>query len=401
VSVTQQELPTLPDPTDRPTDGPTTDHRRADPTTGLSHRIAPNWFAAVMGTGIIANAVLTLPFGVGTAPVTRDFAIGVWLLAGALLLTFGAATLGQWIHHRDHARSHHAHPITAHFYGAPPMAMLTVGAATLLVGGDLIGERAALLIAWALWLVGTATGLISAFAIPYRHFTGGLGPQSRRPDAAFGGWLMSVVPPMVSASTGAALLPHIPAGQPRLTMLLALYAMFGLTLIASILLIGMLWGRLVRHGLPPAKLVPTLWIVLGPLGQSVTAANVVGRQAQFAIADPYATALRALGVVYGVPVLGFALLWAAIAMALTVRTARAPLGLAFAPTWWAFTFPVGTCVTGAAALAVGTDADVLRWLSLVLFIGLLSGWLVAAWGSLTTLRPERTAPGPVAATYSI
>jgi hypothetical protein len=33
---------------------------------------------------------------------------------------------------------------------------------------------------------------------------------------------------------------------------------------------------LVRYPAGPAALVPTLWIVLGPLGQSITAANLLG-----------------------------------------------------------------------------------------------------------------------------
>jgi hypothetical protein len=46
---------------------------------------------------------------------------------------------------------------------------------------------------------------------------------------AFGGWLMPVVPPMVSAANGALLIPHVApsafGGQGRLTLLLACYAM--------------------------------------------------------------------------------------------------------------------------------------------------------------------------------
>jgi C4-dicarboxylate transporter/malic acid transport protein len=369
----------------------------APPRSGLVASVAPNWFAAVMGTGILATAAVALPASSGM----RDFAVGAWLLASTLLVLFTAATAAQWVRYRDHARSHHRNPVTAHFYGAPPMAVLTVGAGTLLVGGDLIGPNAAVAIAWTLWPIGTVLGLASAFAVPYRHFTGGLGEASRRPDAAFGGWLMAVVPPMVSASTGAALLPHTPAGQPRLTLLLALYGMFGISLLASLVLITQLWTRLVQHGPPPARLVPTLWIVLGPLGQSVTAANAIGRQASTAIADPYATALRAFGLVYGLPVLGFALLWAALALALTVRQARSAEGLPFAPTWWAFTFPVGTCVTGAAGLHTVSGADAMGWLAAVLFVGLLTGWLIAATGSMTSLRVSNRRPAAPTWAYTI
>ncbi|WP_285599418.1 TDT family transporter [Kineosporia sp. NBRC 101731] len=369
---------------------------RPRPTENLTlvEAIAPNWFAAVMGTGIIATAAVALPRGLSTTPGVRDFAVGAWLLATTMLVLMTGAFAAQWISHRDRARSHHRHPVVAHFYGAPPMALLTVGAGTLLVGEDVIGAHAAVTVAWTLWLIGTALGLASALAVPYWHITGALGDDSRRPDAAFGGWLMPVVPPMVSAATGAALLPHVPAGQPRLTLLLTLYGLFGISLIASGLVVTQLWGRLLRHGLPPAKLVPTLWIVLGPLGQSVTAANAVGRRADLAVTDPLATALRTLGAVYGLPVLGFALLWAVLSLTLTLRTARTAPGLPFAPTWWAFTFPVGTCVTGAAGLASATGAQALEWLAVALFTGLLTGWIVAAAGSLNAWRTARHPVAP-------
>jgi tellurite resistance protein TehA-like permease len=135
------------------------------------------------------------------------------------------------------------------------------------------------------------------------------------PDAAFGGWLMPVVPPMVSAATGALLVPHLPAGQFRLTMLLACYAMFGLSSIASLMVITQLWRRLIRYSVGPAAMMPTLW--------------------------------------------GFAALWAGLATALTLRAGRhqLPFGL----TWWSFTFPVGTCVTGTSGLALHTGADAFLW----------------------------------------
>jgi tellurite resistance protein TehA-like permease len=201
------------------------------------------------------------------------------------------------------------------------------------------------------------------------------------PDAAFGGWLMPLVPPMVSASTGALLIPHLPAGQLRLTMLLACYAMFGLSLIASVVVITQLWQRLVRYSIGPAVMVPTLWIVLGPLGQSITAANLLGGVAPLALPPPYSTAFSAFGVVFGVPVWGFAALWAGLATALTVRAARDRLP--FSLTWWSFTFPLGTFITGTSDLALHTGADALRWAALALYIALVAAWAVV---SVRTVR---------------
>ena len=65
-----------------------------------------------------------------------------------------------------------------------------------------------------------------------------------------------------------------------------------------------------------------------------------------------------------------------MAAAITVRAARQRLP--FALTWWSFTFPVGTVVTGTIALAARTDAAALRVASVVLYGLLLAAWLVVA-----------------------
>lgn len=327
--------------------------------------MTPNWFASVMGTGIVAVAAASLPW---QPPGLHEGAVVVWALGAVLLVVLFAATAGHWITHRATARTHHLNPVMSHFYGAPPMAMLTVGAGTLLVGKDVIGLPAAVTIDWVLWLAGTLTGLAAAAVVPYLQFA------RHRVDAGrpFGGWLMPVVPPMVSASTGALLVPHTPAGQLRLTLLLSCYAMFEVALIASVVVITLVWRRLVVHGIGDAAMVPTLWIVLGPLGQSITAVNLLGGVADQALPAPYAKALQAFGVGYGVPMWGFALLWAGVATAITLRTAREHLP--FSLTWWSFTFPVGTVVTGTTGLALHTGAALFNGAAVVFYVVLLAAW---------------------------
>ena len=322
-----------------------------------------------MGTGIVAVAAASLP---EQFPGLRSAATVVWGLAAALLAAITGATGVHWWRYRETARGHARDPVMAMFYGAPPMAILTVGAGLLLLGRSVVGPTVAVDADWALWLAGTALGLASAATLPYLMFT----RDRLRPGAAFGGWLMPVVPPMVSASTGALLLPYAPAGQVRLALLLACYAMFGISLVASLVVITLIWGQLVRHGTGPARLVPTLWIVLGPLGQSVTAANLLGAVARDAIPAPYATALRVFGVLYGIPVWGFAVLWAAIAAAITLRTARRHLP--FSLTWWSFTFPVGTCVTATTTLALATGSVALRVAAAAWYAALVAAWLIVA-----------------------
>jgi C4-dicarboxylate transporter/malic acid transport protein len=331
--------------------------------------LGPNWYASIMGTGIVANAAILLPVH---ALALRSFALGVWVLAATLLIALTLATAAHWVLHPEIARGHHRDPAMAPFYGAPPMALLTVGAGALLVGRHLIGLPAAITLDEILWTLGTITGLASTIAIPYVAFT----RMKLDREHTLGTWLMPIVPPMVSAATGAALIAHLPAGQDRLDMLLCCYAMFGISLLASLITITLLSGRLAYNGVGPARTVPTLWIVLGPLGQSITAIALLANAAPSVIPQPYATAMRTTATLYGVPVWGFAIIWLLLAAAVTLRTARRHLP--FSLTWWSFTFPVGTLVTGTSELALHTHANFLTWTSVALYALLIGAWITAA-----------------------
>ena len=336
---------------------------------GLAPEFGPNWFATVMGTGIVAVAGAELPVHL---PGLRVFATAVWILASLLLIGLVTTWAVHWARHLDQARGYAATPVMAQFWGAPPQALTTVGAGTLLLGHGLLGS-AAVDVDWVLWTTGTVLGLVITCWIPYlmmtRHEIGA--------DAAFGGWLMPVAPPMVSAATGALLIPYAPAGQARLTLLLACYAMFGISLLATLIIVPQIWARLVQHKVGAALMVPTLWIVLGPLGQSVTATSNLAKVAGHVLPAPYGVGAAVAALLYGVPVWGFAMLWLVLAVALTIRTARTAGGrLPFALTWWSFIFPVGTCVTATIALAGRSHDTVLRDVSLVLYGLLVLAWLV-------------------------
>ena len=97
---------------------------------------------------------------------------------------------------------------------------------------------------------------------------------------------------------------------------------------------------------------------------------------------------------------GFMLLWMSLALLLTVRAHRREMG--FALTWWSFTFPVGTCVTGTSQLALHTDLGLFRWSAVILFVVLLAAWVLVlnrtARGSFrgTLLTPPLVSPHPAA-----
>ncbi|MGW7608146.1 TDT family transporter [Streptomyces sp. NPDC054766] len=331
--------------------------------------LGPNWYASVMGTAIVATAGAGLP---GNVPGLRTACAVVWALSLTLLVSLLVARALHWTHHRDQARAHLLDPAMAPFYGCLSMALLAVGGGTLLVGRDWIGMQAAVAVDTVLFVAGTLIGLAAAVTVPYlmvvRHRI--------EPGQASPVWLLPIVAPMVSAALGPLLVPHLSAGQPRETLLFACVAMFGISLLATFVMLPMIFARLVTAGPLPLALTPTLFLVLGPLGQSTTAVGKFADAAPGVVPAPYDQGFALLAVLYGVPVLGFALLWLALAVAMVVRARRQ--GMGFAMTWWAFTFPVGTCVTGAEGLARHTGLVAFDALAVALYALLVTAWSVAA-----------------------
>ncbi|MGW1955154.1 TDT family transporter [Streptomyces sp. NPDC001920] len=356
--------------------------------TAVRH-LGPHWYASVMGTAAVATAGAALPAPV---PGLRTACAAVWALSLAFLAALLGARALHWAHHRDQARAHLLDPATAPFYGCLSMALTAVGGGALTVGRDWLGTGAAVALDAVLFTAGTVVGLAAAVAVPYlmavRHRV--------EPSQATPVWLLPLVAPMVSAALGPLLVPHLPPGQARETLLLACVTMFGLSLAGTLLMLPLVFARLITGGPLPLALTPSLFLVLGPLGQSTTAVGAFADAAAGVVPAPYSDGFGVLAVLYGVPVMGFALLWFAFAGA-HVRRARRH-GMGFAMTWWAFTFPVGTCVTGAAALARHTGLLVYDWLAIGLY-----GVLVAAWAAASVhtargllsgvlLAAPRTAP---------
>lgn len=355
-----------------------------------------------MGTGIVANAAMLLPLDL---PGLHALALAAWVAAVLLLARLAALAVEQRRRdrrdRRDAATGLDAVAVarvaalprrslaTMPFWGAPPMALTTVAAGTLLVGRDLVGERAALLAAVVLWSVGTLGGLVAALAVPRWLLT----HPDRRLDHVFATWLLPVVPPMVSATGGAALIAHAPDGSLRTALLLACWALlaFGVVAVAATGLL--LRRRLLVHGTGPVHMLPTLFIALGPLGQSVTAACLLAAVAPDVVGGSLARGMELLALVWGIPVFLLAMAWLAVAATLTVRAAAGP-GLPFAATWWSFIFPLGTCVTGGSALSLRLGAAPLAWVAGGLFVLLLAAWVTVAAATARHAYGRRATPLP-------
>ncbi|MDH6580401.1 C4-dicarboxylate ABC transporter [Kitasatospora sp. MAP5-34] len=331
-------------------------------------RLGPNWYAAVMGTAIVANGAAALPVRL---PGLIGFAELVWALAAAALVLLIAGRAVHLTRHRATARTQLLDdPATAVFYGCPPMALLAVGFGTLAVGSRVIGTGPAVAIDLVLWGTGALYAVAVAAGIPYlmisRHR---VSPLEANPT-----WLLPVVAPVVAGALGPALIPHLP-GQWQAAMLYGCCLLLGAGMLATLVLLPVVLTGLLHSKLPALVLTPSLFLVLGPLGQSTTAVNQLADATKSVLPGAAGAALAA-AVLYGLAAMGFALLWLLVAGAANLRALRAEMP--FAMTWWAFTFPVGTMVTGSAGLARHTGFGGFTALAVALFALLLATWATAA-----------------------
>ncbi|MFJ2862728.1 TDT family transporter [Kitasatospora sp. NPDC087314] len=343
-------------------------------------QLGPNWYAAVMGTAILGNGAAVLPVRL---PGLTGFGVVMWALGLAALLVLGAARLVHLTRHREAARTQLLdNPATAVFYGCPPMALLSVGLGTLLLGSRVIGTGPAVAVDAVLWGVGTLYALAVAGGIPYLMIT-------RHPVSALEAnptWLLPVVAPLVASATGPALIPHLPAGPAQQAMLYGCWALFGVGLLATLVLLPVVFTGLFHSKLPTLVLTPSLFLVLGPLGQSVTAVHQLADAAR-PVLPALAPTMLPFAELYGVAVIGVAMLWLAVALTANLRARRA--GMPFAMTWWAYTFPIGTCVTGASALARHTGFGGFTALAAGLYLLLAVAWVLAAGGTAAGLARGR------------
>ncbi len=347
--------------------------------------VSPSWFTSVMGTGILALAATLSPIAL---PGLRGVGVALWLADTALLAALLLLWAMQALRHPHRIAASLHDPAVAQTWGAPPMACFTIATGFLVIGAPLFGTARCLPYAEALWLLGVAGSLFSILSMPYLMFT----RHEVSTETTYGSWLLPVVPPIVASVPGALLASRWPVAL-RADMLALTYALWGMGIILSGIIIVLFYARLAYHKVPAGALVTTLWLVVGPLGQSIAGINALGTAAS-AVWPTLGPALGAAGIIYGLPVWGFGLYWLTLAILMTVRTARRHLP--FTLGWWAFTFPVGVLTTGTYALYARTHASLFAAAGLLLLALLATMWaLVAAHTVRHSLRHVAvTAPSP-------
>ena len=328
----------------------------------------PQWFGSVMGTGILSNLTQTLA---GDTAAGRGIALVLLVIAWALMVGLAVGFAARVARRPSVFHDTRRTIGVLVTWGMVAMGVLSVGSATAAVvpahWPDLSGA------AWAvdavLWCCGTALGVTTSVGFALRLISRDLGAPTTT-------WGLPLVPPMVSSTTGAALVPHVGGAVGRVCLLMASVGCFLLALTLGVIVFIVAYHHhwFVRRLAIDAS--ASSWIPLGIVGQSTAAAQVVAAQAKTMALPDYQTAIQSVADWYGyaMAIIGAPLIaWAA---AMTARGLRR--SMAFAPGWWALTFPVGTLCLGSHFLHVGTGADFWGWAAFGFLALLAAHWCLCA-----------------------
>lgn len=344
-------------------------HQLARPLEVI-RQFTPNWFAATMGTGVLALALRQLEI-----PALHGAAEGLWWLTIGLFILFCVLYGARWLLFFDEARRIFAHSTVSMFFGTIPMGLATILNGALVFGLERWGDG---VLPWveALWWVDVALALLCGVAIPYLMFT----RQEHSIDQMTAVWLLPVVAAEVAAASGGLLAPHLADVHAQFLVVVTSYVLWAVSLPVAFSILTILMLRMALHKLPPANMAASSWLALGPIGTGALGMLLLGGDAPAVFAanglGNLGEVARGLGLVAGMVLWGAGLWWLLTAVLITLRYMRQ--GMPFNLGWWGFTFPLGVYSLATLKLAAWLGLGFFTVFGQVLVVMLALLWLVVA-----------------------
>jgi C4-dicarboxylate transporter/malic acid transport protein len=341
------------------------------PTASDAMRLfTPNWFAANMGTGILA--LLLGQFD--SLPLLHGGGFVLWAANSVVFSLFALLFAGRWLWHFDGARRMLGHPVMSMSLGCIPMALATIANGFLIFGIDVFGP-VAIGIVQVLWWLEIALAVGCGLAVPVLMMT----RHDHRAEEMTGVWLLPIVAAEVAAVTGALLLPHLPAAdQPG--VLLISFILWSFSVPPALGLVALLFIRMILHKLPQANMAASCWLALGPIATGALGLLLLGEAAPAALIGtnlaPFADVIAGACLLLSVLLWGYGVWWMGLAALITARyfTNHVPFNLG----WWAYVFPLGVQTLTTFRLARIWDSFALGAFGVSLAVALILIWTVVA-----------------------
>ncbi|UFI47149.1 TDT family transporter [Pseudomonas savastanoi] len=335
-------------------------------------QFTPNWFAATMGTGILALALGQLPF---IAQWPKALGEALWFFNIVLFCLFTLMYASRWVLFFDEAKQIFGHSTVSMFFGTIPMGLATIINGFLLYGLPRWGDGLVAL-AEVLWWIDVAMALACGVLIPYMMFT----RQQHSIDQMTAVWLLPVVAAEVAAASGGLLAPHLADASAQFTMLITSYVLWAYSVPVALSILVILLLRMALHKLPHESMAASSWLSLGPIGTGALGMLVLGNDAPAIFAAHGMASIggvaEGIGLIGGVLFWGLGLWWMVLALLITGRYFRE--GIPFNLGWWGFTFPLGVYAVTTLKLGSMLHLTFFSFFGVVLVLMLTVMWMIVA-----------------------
>lgn len=300
------------------------------------------FFAIIMGMAGLTLACHAMEQATGTGAVLSGLLVTVTI--GLFLAIAGLYTM-KWLNHRDAVIAEWHHPVRIAFFPAISISLLLIATALVTLLPSL---------ARALWIVGmllqgVLTLAVIASWISHRAFQ-----QAHLTPA----WFIPAVGNVIVPVAGAGL------GYPEISWLF-----FSAGLVFWLILLTLVFNRLIFHDPIPARLAPTLVILIAPPAVAFLAwYRLTGD------IDAFARILLNAAYVF------FALVVTQIG---TLRR------LPFALSWWALSFPIAALAIASLVFAGAVGSAVHRGIGLALVAVLAVIVAGLAWRTIRAIQAKQ------------
>ncbi|KAL4897481.1 malate permease [Aspergillus ambiguus] len=343
----------------------------------IVRNFTPSWFSVTMGTGIVAILLNTLPYNADWLYWISVviFGLNVVLFAVGCILSLLRYTLYPeifWVMI--------THPVQSMFLGTVPMGFATIVNMFCFVCVPAWGEWTQP-VAWGLWIVDAVLSVVTALSLPFLLMAH---PNEFQLSSMTAVWLLPIVSCIVAGSSGAIVAGVLTNAQHALWTVLVSYVLWGMGLPLALMVMVIYLQRLTLHKIPPKAVIVSVFLPLGPLGQSGFGILRLGKVAQTVFPQTHTldagsgTALYTVGFLGALILWSFGLVWLFFALASIIRSKRFPFNIG----WWGFTFPLGVFATCTSEMGMELPSKFFRVLGTVVSLCVVVLWMVVSVGTM-------------------
>ena len=340
----------------------------------------PSWFSVNMGTGIISILLHTVPhkFDGQTIIATVVYVFNIVLFLVFLSLSVARYTLYPWVF-----AIMLKHSTQSLFLGTFPMGLATIVNATVLIAVPAYGSWA-IQLAWTLWWIDVVLSVSTCFGVPMVMFH----QHQLSLDKMTAAWLLPIVPTVVAAASGALVSTVLPPEHALITLLVS-YALWGIGMSLSFMIMAIYIHRLAVYKLPTSEVIVSAFLPLGPLGQGAFGIIEMSQSGRTVFPAVGFTGVAIAGevvfvvsTVVGLVLWGFGAWWLVHGISsVSIRIAtsgRLKHNMGF----WGFIFPLGVWTAATIALGTAIPSEAFNYLSIIFVVVLVILYLFVLAGSV-------------------